>query len=212
MTECSPPRGVVGVVRTDRADQAVTLGRGWLLAGVPGIEVTTTVPDAATVIAELAPDSAGRVGAGTVLTPDQAEMCVRAGAAYLVAPNLDPDVLARAAELCVPFVPGTLTPSEMVAAARAGAAAVKVFPVTAVGGLDYVRAVREPLPQLRIVASGGITVGEVSAYLHAGAYSVCLGKALTDQDAVERGDIGAVARYASGVLARCAGAPITSAG
>lgn len=210
MTNSLLPSGIVGVVRTRHPEHALTLALGWLRAGVPGIEITTTVPDAAQVIAELAPRAPGRVGAGTVRTTRQAEECVRAGAAYLVAPNLNPAIIARAAELAVPMVPGTLTPSEMAAAAEAGAAAVKVFPVGAVGGVAYLKAIREPLSELRVVASGGIAVQDVTRYLAAGAYSVCLGAALTDPKAVERGDVDGVARFAALTLARSGSTPVAA--
>jgi 2-dehydro-3-deoxyphosphogluconate aldolase/(4S)-4-hydroxy-2-oxoglutarate aldolase len=194
------PSGVVGVIRTTDPDHALTLGRGLLAAGVPGVEITMTVPDAPAVIAELAPGSDGRVGAGTVRTPDEVDACVGAGAAYIVAPGLELPVLERARALGVPMVPGALTPTEMTTAVAAGAAGVKVFPVGAVGGPGYLKAILEPLRELRIVASGGIEVEQIEQYLAAGAYSVCLGKALVDAAAVERGDVDGVRRYAKSVL------------
>lgn len=199
------PSGVVAVVRTDRTDHALTLARGLLRAGIPGVEITMTVPDATQVIAALAPEAGGRVGAGTVTEAWQVAQCVAAGATYIVAPNLDPEVLARCRELGVAAVPGTLTPSEMQAAVALGASAVKVFPVSAVGGTDYLRAVLEPLPHLRIVASGGIQTHQVGEYLAAGAWAVCLGRALFDEEAVRRGDVAAVADFAAAALSRLPG-------
>jgi 2-dehydro-3-deoxyphosphogluconate aldolase/(4S)-4-hydroxy-2-oxoglutarate aldolase len=197
-----PPRGIVAVVRTDRTADALVLARGYLLAGLPAVEITLTVPDATAVIRAVAGDAGGRVGAGTVLDPARVDEVVAAGAAYVVAPDTNPAVLRRAAELGVPAVPGALTPTEMTTAVRLGAAAVKVFPVSGVGGAGYVRAVLEPLPFLRVVASGGITVEEVPAYLAAGAWAVCLGKELVDRAALAAGDVAGVAERAAGVLAR----------
>jgi 2-dehydro-3-deoxyphosphogluconate aldolase / (4S)-4-hydroxy-2-oxoglutarate aldolase len=196
------PRGVVAVIRTHSTAEALTLARGYLRAGVPGVEVTLTVPDAAAVIRAVAGSADGRVGAGTVLDPARVDEVVASGAAYVVAPDTNPAVLARAAALGVPAVPGTLTPTEMTAAVRQGAAGVKVFPVSGVGGAAYVRAVLEPLPFLRVVASGGITVEEVPAYLDAGAWAVCLGKELVDRAALAAGDVDGVAEKAAAVLAR----------
>lgn len=194
------PRGVIGVVRRESDDEALLLGSAWLAAGVPGVEITMTVPDATGVIRRLAGSAPGRVGAGTVRTVAQAESCVAAGAAFLVSPHLDVGLVRWAVERRVPVVPGALTPSEIVAAHAAGASAVKIFPVDAVGGPDYVAALRGPLPDVPLVVSGGITAANAGRYLAAGVWSVCLGGALTDDDAVRRRDEAAATAYAAGVL------------
>lgn len=197
------PAGVIGVIRTDNTERARVVAEGWLLAGVPGVEITLTVPDAESVIAVAARGSGGRVGAGTVLDPDQVAACVAAGAGYIVAPDLNAAVVAAAQAAQVPIAPGALTPSEMTTAARLGAAAVKVFPATPMGGADYLRAVLEPLPFLTVIASGGIRAEEVPAYLDVGVHAVCLGKELVDVAAAQRGDVAGVAEYAARVLDRC---------
>jgi 2-dehydro-3-deoxyphosphogluconate aldolase/(4S)-4-hydroxy-2-oxoglutarate aldolase len=196
------PRGIVGVIRTPRPDHALTLARGWLRAGVPGVEITLTVPDAESVIAEVAGEGGTRVGAGTVLDPARVAGCVAAGASYVVAPDTSAEVIAEAVRLGVPAVPGAMTPTEMAAAVRLGATAVKLFPASLVGGAAFVRAVLEPMPHLSVVASGGVRVEQVRDYLEAGATAVCLGRELILPDAVERGDVDAVAEFAAGVLER----------
>ncbi|GAA2008557.1 hypothetical protein JL107_15660 [Nakamurella flavida] len=194
------PRGVVGVIRTTRPDHALTVARGWIRAGVPGVEITLTVPDAESVIAQVAAEGGARVGAGTVLDPARVASCVAAGAAYIVSPDTCAEVVAEAVRLGVPVVPGAMTPSEMSTAVRLGAAAVKVFPVAMLGGPAFLHAVLEPMPHLSVVASGGVRVEQVEDYLKAGAAAVCLSKELILADAVERGDVDGVAEFAASVL------------
>jgi 2-dehydro-3-deoxyphosphogluconate aldolase/(4S)-4-hydroxy-2-oxoglutarate aldolase len=196
------PGGLLAVVRTSSTEYALTITRGLLLAGAPAVEVTCTVPDAPSVIAAVAEEAFGRVGAGTVRTPEQATAAVRAGAAYLVAPNLNPAVVNRGIELGVPVIPGALTPTELTRAVDLGASAVKLFPIAAVGGIAYLTAILEPLPDIAIIASGGIDIDEVDDYLRAGAHAVCLGPALLDMAAVAAGDVAGVAEYAFRVLCR----------
>lgn len=197
------PAGVIAVVRAATAGQAQTIVRGLVLASMPAVELTMTVPGAAEIIAEFAGSAAAAgtvLGAGTVLDPEACSACAAAGAAFIVSPVTDPAVLGRAHRCGVPYVGGALTPTEVLASMRAGSDAVKLFPVGSVGGAGYLRALREPLPGLRAVVSGGITTAEVSGYLAAGAHAVCLGGALIDRAAARRGDPDAVAAHARRVL------------
>jgi 2-dehydro-3-deoxyphosphogluconate aldolase/(4S)-4-hydroxy-2-oxoglutarate aldolase len=194
------PRGGVAVIRAPAAATALTVARGLAGTAVAGIEVTMTVPDAPGVIATLRSEGVSGVGAGTVRTLDQLRRCAEAGAGFLVSPHLDPRLVAAAAESGVPVVPGALTPSEIVAAMGLGAAAVKVFPVSAVGGAVYLRAVLEPLPDARLVVSGEVLPPEVPGYLAAGAWAACLGASLWRWEDAERGDVEAVRRHATKVL------------
>lgn len=156
-------------------------------AGVACLEATFTTPGAAEAIAEIArrlPEAS--VGAGTVLEPAQAREAVAAGASFLVTPAPCLDVLAVATEAGVPVLAGAFTPGEVLAAWRAGASAVKIFPA-ATGGPGHVRDLRGPLPGIPFVPTGGIGVEDAAAYLRAGAIAVGLGSALTgrlgkDQD------------------------------
>jgi len=211
------PGGVIAVVRAATAEQARTIVRGLIRAAVPAIELTMTVPDAVALIGEFA--GPGRepeaetvlgtqavlgtqtvLGAGTVLDAAGCAACAAAGARFIVSPVTDPAVLAEAHRWGVPYVGGALTPTEVLASMRAGSDAVKLFPVGAVGGLGYLRALREPLPDLRAVVSGGISAAEAGGYLAAGAHAVCLGGALIDREAAGRGDADAVAARARRVL------------
>ena len=197
------PAGVIAVVRAPTAGQARAIVRGLILAAVPVVELTMTVPGAVRIIAEFAASALSRgtvLGAGTVLDPEACSACAAAGAAFIVSPVTDPAVLARAHDRGVPYVGGALTPTEVLASMRAGSDAVKLFPVGSVGGAGYLRALREPLPGLRAVVSGGIAAAEVPGYLAAGAHAVCLGGALIDRAAARRGDVDAVAAHARRVL------------
>jgi 2-dehydro-3-deoxyphosphogluconate aldolase/(4S)-4-hydroxy-2-oxoglutarate aldolase len=202
MAERAPvPAGVIAVVRAASAAEARTIVHGLFRAAVPAVELTLTVPDALRVIGEFA-GSGTVLGAGTVLDPAEAAACAAAGARFLVSPVTDAAVLAEAHRCGVPYVGGALTPTEVLASMRAGADAVKLFPVGSMGGAGYLRALREPLPGLRAVVSGGIAAGEVRDYLAAGAHAVCLGGALIDREAARRGDVDAVAARARAALDR----------
>jgi|HubBroStandDraft_6_1064221.scaffolds.fasta_scaffold21550_5 2-dehydro-3-deoxyphosphogluconate aldolase/(4S)-4-hydroxy-2-oxoglutarate aldolase len=201
------PAGVIAVVRAATAAQARVIVHGLVRAAVPAIELTLTVPGALTILAEAAravarPGSGTVLGAGTVLDRRACQEAVAAGARFVVSPVTDPPVLEQAHRDGVPYVGGALTPTEVLASMRAGVDAVKLFPVGSVGGPAYLRALREPLPGLRAVVSGGIGAGEVAGYLAAGAHAVCLGGALIDRAAAGRGDVEAVAARARQALAQ----------
>lgn len=205
-------RGVIAVVRTQSAAHALTLARGLALTDVAGIEVTMTVPDAVDVIATLVGEGVSGVGAGTVRSVAQLEACVEAGATFLVSPHFDPALVDAATRHGVPVVPGALTPSEILAAVARGAAAVKLFPVSAVGGVNYLRAVLEPIPDVRFVVSGEVTLPEVDGYLDAGAWAACIGGSLWRRDILDSGDVQAVREYAARGLRHVRGpaAPVTA--
>lgn len=201
------PAGVIAVVRAATAAEGRTIVHGLIRAAVPAVELTMTVPDAAAIIGEFAGLAAGAalgsgtaLGAGTVLDPRDCAACADAGATFIVSPVTDLDVLEEAHRRGVAYIGGALTPTEVLASMRAGSDAVKIFPVGAVGGPGYLRALREPLPALRAVVSGGIAAAQVSAYREAGAYAVCLGGALIDREAACRGDVEAVAARARQVM------------
>jgi 2-dehydro-3-deoxyphosphogluconate aldolase/(4S)-4-hydroxy-2-oxoglutarate aldolase len=223
------PAGVIAVVRAATAGECRAIVRGLILAGVPAIELTLTVPDAVALIREFAAELAGAgpspgagpdagpgpgpgpgpgkgtvLGAGTVLDAAQCAAVAEAGATFIVSPVTDAAVLSESRRHGAGYVGGALTPTEVLASMRAGADAVKLFPVGSVGGASYLRALREPLPELRAVVSGGISAGEAPGYFAAGAHAVCLGGALIDRDAARRGDVPAVAAKARLVLGQIA--------
>jgi 2-dehydro-3-deoxyphosphogluconate aldolase/(4S)-4-hydroxy-2-oxoglutarate aldolase len=168
-----------------------------LEGGVRAVEVTMTTKGALEALAECSAvlDASALLGAGTVLDAATAAMAVSAGARFVVSPTLCPDVIRTCRQHDVVSIPGAFTPTEIAAAWEAGADVVKIFP----GGLlgpAYLRALREPLPHLRLMPTGGVTVGSAADFLAAGAVAVGLGGDLVDRGAVERGDYGAITERA----------------
>lgn len=187
-------RGIVAVVRAATPALAVTASRALADGGVTAIEVTYTVPDAAAAIAELAADERLLVGAGTITTAAQAREAVAAGARYLVSPHRCDAALDVAEEAGIPALPGVFTPSEVVAAA-ARARLLKLFPAN-VGGVDLLKTLRGPFPDLAFIPSGGVTADNLGDWLAAGAVAVSAGSSLAPSTAVATGDADAIAASA----------------
>lgn len=196
--------GVIAVIRTDDPEIALTLARGFNTTSVDAIEVTMTVPNALDVIEKLIAEGVTRIGGGTVRTIEQVQRLRSMGAAFGVAPNMDEAILNEAVRFGLPFTPGTLTPSEMVRAQQLGATSMKIFPISAVGGIEFVHSVLEPLPDLALVVSGGVQPSEVRSYIDAGCVGVCMGGALWSQEIAATHDVSAVQNYASKALERIA--------
>jgi 2-dehydro-3-deoxyphosphogluconate aldolase/(4S)-4-hydroxy-2-oxoglutarate aldolase len=196
--------GVVAVIRTDDPEIALTLARGFNETSIDAIEVTMTVPNALNVIEKLIAEGVTRVGGGTVRTVAQVQSLQSMGASFGVAPNLDEAVLKEAVRLGLPFTPGTLTPSEMVRGQQLGATSLKIFPISSVGGIDFIHSVLEPLPDLALVVSGGVQPAEVRSYIDAGCVGVCMGGALWSQEIAATHDVTAVNAYARAALERIA--------
>jgi len=198
--------GVVPVVRTPSAElarRAVT----WLNeAGLATFEITLTIPDALDLVRELAADASLHVGVGTVLDADQARACLRAGARYVVSPALCTAIAAPCREAGVPFVLGAATPSEVLTAVAAGSAAVKIFPVSSLGGAAHVRALKAVFPAVPLAPTGGIGVTQIAEYLRAGSAFVGVGGKLVDVAALERGDRDAIRAAAATALEQVAAA------
>lgn len=157
-----------------RAPSAAEAGRAIGAAregGVRIVEVTFTVPDVLEVIRDLASDPEVVVGAGTVRTIEQAKQAIDAGAQFLVSPGLVDAMMPVAAEAGVLMIPGILTPSEAMRAAELGAHAIKLFPASAVGP-DYLTALRAPLPDLKVIPSGGVSESNAGDWLRAGSVAV----------------------------------------
>jgi 2-dehydro-3-deoxyphosphogluconate aldolase/(4S)-4-hydroxy-2-oxoglutarate aldolase len=196
--------GVIAVIRTDDPEIAATLARGFNSTSVDAIEITMTVPNALEVIEKLIQEGVTRLGGGTVRTIEQVQRLRSMGAAFGVAPNLDEAILKEAVRLGLPFTPGTLTPSEMVRAQQLGATSLKVFPISAVGGIEFVHSVLGPLPDLALVVSGGVQPAEVRSYIDAGCVGVCMGGALWSQEIAATHNVSAVQNYASKALQKIA--------
>jgi 2-dehydro-3-deoxyphosphogluconate aldolase/(4S)-4-hydroxy-2-oxoglutarate aldolase len=189
---------VLGIVRGDDPDAALRTVLALADAGIGLVEVSLTTPGAFGVIERAVADLGDRVGAGTVLTPDDAARARDAGAAFLLTPALGPGVGAGV-ELGLPVVAGALTPSEVLAAVLAGAVAVKVFPAS-LHGPAYLRALRDPIPDVALVPVGGVGVHDVRPYLDAGALAVGAGGPLVG-DAARGGDLAGLRERARAFLA-----------
>ena len=181
--------GVVPVVRAPSADLALRAAEAVLAGGISVFEITMTVPGAVDVIRELSERFRGRalIGAGTVLTPEDALMCIDAGAKFIVGPGLNLATIAAAHTRDVPMMPGALTPTEVITAWQADADMVKIFPCGAVGGAKYLRALRGPLPQVRMLPTGGVSVATAADYIASGASALGVGSELIDTAALAAG-------------------------
>ncbi len=187
---------IVAVVRAASAERVAAAVDVLVENGITCVELTLTMPGAVAGVAELV-NRLGNdacIGAGTVLTADEARQCVDAGAKFLVAPSVVPDVVETAVAAGIPCVPGALTPSEVVSAWNSGAAAVKLFPAS-LGGVRYLRDVRAPLPNIPLIPTGGVAIDDVPRYLEAGAVAVGLGNPLFG-DALASGDLAGLAERA----------------
>jgi len=184
--------GVVGVIRTNNPEYAYRLAKAWNETSITQIEVTMTVPNALQIIEKLLGEGVTRLGGGTVRTVEQVRELKRIGASFAVAPHSDEKIIKEAVSLGLPITPGALTPSEIFRAKELGATSVKIFPINSVGGLTYIEAILEPLPDLKLVVSGGVQPREVQDYLRLGCVGVCMGGALWSESTVASGDISAI--------------------
>ena len=176
----------VAVLRANGAPRAAAAARAIVAGGVRAIEVTMTVPDAYDVMRQLAGDGSLILGAGTVLTAEEVDACVEAGARFIVSPTCCPEVIARAKDHDVVAIPGAMTPTEVLAAWNHGADMVKIFPAARLGP-EYLSDLRGPLPDIPLVPTGGITDENALAYLDAGATLLCFGSWLADRAAMAEG-------------------------
>jgi 2-dehydro-3-deoxyphosphogluconate aldolase/(4S)-4-hydroxy-2-oxoglutarate aldolase len=197
---------VVAVVRMKDAARLAGTAAALRKGGVTAIEITMTVPGAVDIIRAMARDKAPGtlVGAGTVLAAGTATEVIAAGADFVVSPITNLDMIQACRDAGVVVAPGAFTPTEIVAAWRAGADIVKVFPATSLGP-QFVRDLRGPLPHIRLMPTGGVTVENARDFLAAGASCVGIGTALVDAKAVEAGDWEGLAARARRLIASIAG-------
>lgn len=183
---------LIVVVRADAAADYDRVLDALVGAGIRSIELTLTTPGTIDRLPKLLAEfgDAADVGVGTVTDVRQLTAAVDAGAHYLVTPITDPELVDAANRAGVPIMPGGLTPTELFAAWRAGAAAVKIFPANLVGP-GYLKDLRGPFPGIAAVPSGGVDLAGAAAWLHAGAAAVSVGGPLLG-DALRGGDIGAL--------------------
>ncbi len=196
---------VVSVVRADQSFDIAALLAALTGGGIRTVELTLTTPG---ILTDLAAADLSRVpeavlGVGTVLTTEQAEDAIDAGARFLVTPCVSEGVARTAAARDVPVIMGALSPTEVRAALTLGAAAVKIFPARAVGP-DYLRDLHGPFPGIPLIPSGGVNAGNAAAYLRAGAVAVTAGTDVVAPDLVDGGRWAAITERAAAFVAAIA--------
>jgi 2-dehydro-3-deoxyphosphogluconate aldolase / (4S)-4-hydroxy-2-oxoglutarate aldolase len=187
--------GVVPVVEIDDAAAAVPLGQALLAGGLPCAEITfrtVAAPDAIAALRRGCP--ALLVAAGTILSVEDADAALGAGAAFLVTPGLDAAVIGHATDRGVPILPGVCTPTEIQAARAHGLRVVKLFPAEPVGGVDFVRAVSAPYRDVRFVPTGGISPANLAGYLALPQVIACGGSWMVRPELIAAGDFDEVTR------------------
>jgi 2-dehydro-3-deoxyphosphogluconate aldolase/(4S)-4-hydroxy-2-oxoglutarate aldolase len=183
--------GVVPVVRATTVEEAIRAVQAICAGGIPIAEITMTVPNAVAVIREVAQHYEGKVlvGAGTVTTGEQAELCIRAGAEFIVSPGLAIPVLSVAQAAGKLAIPGALTPTELMNAGEHGARLVKIFPCGNVGGAKYLRALKAPFPNASLIPTGGVNATNAAEFIAAGAFALGVGADLVDTAALRQGNL-----------------------
>jgi 2-dehydro-3-deoxyphosphogluconate aldolase/(4S)-4-hydroxy-2-oxoglutarate aldolase len=179
------------VVRVDSREHALCAAEGVIRAGIPLVEITLTIPGAIETIKELAERYGSKliIGAGTVLDPPLCHAAIQNGAEFIVSPSLELPVLAVAKEHETVCISGALTPSEAIAAWRAGADLVKIFPCGLVGGAKYIRALKGPFPQIDFIATSGVDIHNAAEFIAAGTIAVGVGEKIFDPIALREGDV-----------------------
>ena len=181
---------LVAVVRSKTAEEALQTARAVASGGVRFIEVTFTVPGVLDVIKELASEKELRVGAGTVLSSQQAERAIKAGAGFVVSPSLELNLIGLCHSANLACFPGAATPTEIVAAVRAHADLVKIFPADCLGGVNFVKQMSGPFPEVRFMVSGGVNSANIEEYVQANVTGICLGSAFLARTLDEQGERG----------------------
>jgi 2-dehydro-3-deoxyphosphogluconate aldolase / (4S)-4-hydroxy-2-oxoglutarate aldolase len=185
---------VVPVVVLENSHYASVLADALLTGGLPCVEVTLRTPASLDVLSEMASRPGLVVGAGTVLTPQQVDLAVDAGAQFIVSPGLDRDVVERALALGVTPLPGVATATEVQAARRLGLRHLKFFPAEAAGGIDVIAALHGPFADVQFMPTGGITLDTLGAYLGHRAVFAVGGSWMVPRSALDAGDMNTVQR------------------
>jgi 2-dehydro-3-deoxyphosphogluconate aldolase/(4S)-4-hydroxy-2-oxoglutarate aldolase len=185
--------GIVPVIKIDDAEKAVPLARALIAGGIPCAEVTFRTSqgeDAIRRINKEVPDIL--LGAGTVLTTDQVDRAVAAGAKFVVSPGLNPKIVAHCIEKGIPITPGCSNPSDVEIALEFGLDVIKFFPAEQSGGLDYIKAIAAPYPNLKFMPTGGINAGNIGTYLAYEKIHACGGSWMVGADLINAGNFDAI--------------------
>jgi len=193
---------IIAIVRGIPEDRADAAAEALWEGGVRFLEVTMNTPGALNIIRRWRDRFDGRVniGAGTVLDADLAAAAIKAGAEFLITPNTDEDTIKHAVNAGIPIVPGAMTPTEIVQAWKFGAQAVKVFPSGTLGA-SFIKELQGPLSHIPMVATGGVTLDNMSIYAASGAYAFGLGGSLVNLSWIEAGEYGRLKEHAASYVA-----------
>ena len=200
--------GVVPVLRAESHEIALQAVEALRAGGIGVLEITMTVPGAVQLIEKLAKDIGEEclIGAGTVLDEKSAAECVAAGARFVVSPAVNVATIEYCRKNDIPILPGAFTPTEVVTAWNAGADMVKLFPAGAGGGPGYLKSLRAPLPQVKFVPTGGVSLDNAGDYIRAGAVAVGIGADLVNTKAISAGKAHLITEQARLYLAAVADA------
>ncbi|HVT99999.1 MAG TPA: bifunctional 4-hydroxy-2-oxoglutarate aldolase/2-dehydro-3-deoxy-phosphogluconate aldolase [Acidobacteriaceae bacterium] len=194
--------GIMPVLRARSAKEGHALVEALMAGGITVMEVTMTVPGAVGLLRELRKQHGDKLllGSGTVTDAAQAEETIDSGAEFVVSPSFHSDVVAKTKLMGKVSIPGSLTPTEVITAWRAGADYVKIFPCSAVGGAPYLKALLAPFPELQLIPTGGVTLHTAVDFLKAGARALGVGTDLVNPKAIEEGNPGKVTETARAYL------------
>lgn len=181
--------GIVGIIRAPDGAQLVEVAQALLAGGIDCLEVTFTVPQAHRVLEKVADALGDKIllGAGTVLDTETCRTAILAGAEFIVSPGTNVDVIQMCRRYSKPALPGALTPTEVITAWQAGADFVKVFPCDVLGP-NHLKALRGPLPQVKLIPTGGVTLETAADFLKAGATALGIGSSLVEPKAIANRD------------------------
>jgi 2-dehydro-3-deoxyphosphogluconate aldolase/(4S)-4-hydroxy-2-oxoglutarate aldolase len=182
--------GLIPVLRAKSVAQGRAVVDAMIAGGITIVEVTMTVPGAIDLLNELRNQYSPKdllLGSGTVTTADQAQATIDAGAEFVVSPSLHPEVIHTTKANKKVSCPGALTPTEAITAWNAGADYVKIFPCSAVGGANYLKALLAPFPHLKLIPTGGVTLQTAESFIKAGARALGVGSDLVNLAAVDAG-------------------------
>jgi 2-dehydro-3-deoxyphosphogluconate aldolase/(4S)-4-hydroxy-2-oxoglutarate aldolase len=200
--------GIVPVIRAANADEASRAVEAICRGGIPIAEITMTVPNAPAVIRDVVRRYGDEVlvGAGTVLSADQAEVCMDAGAEFLVSPGLSLGVLSSA-QMCNKLaIAGALTPTELMNARSSGSMLIKIFPCGNMGGPKYLKALKGPFPDVALIPTGGVNASNAADFILAGAFALGIGADLVDATALSAGNQEKITQAASDLVQAVRGA------
>lgn len=192
---------VVAIIRMDKSEKVISVAEAMIEGGIVSLEITMTTPNALQIIKKLN-DNFGSdvlIGVGSVVDAEVAIKAIGAGAKYIISPIFKKEILEASHKLDIPAIPGCYTPTEIYTAQEAGADIVKVFPADQLG-TNYIKAIKAPMPQLKVMPTGGVTLTNAGDWINAGACAVAVGSNLLDKAAIEENNFGKITANAELII------------